>query len=341
MFFVAFHRVGLASWHSTLSLSPACHAMPCVTNEQNGRFKKMIKLYQLLFSMQHLFRVLSDIAATWFATYKQTTACPFPVSLAYARSAMTIPHYQSDMAAASQLAIPHIGPDVVFFGRGEPTILATIRSLPSDARVVLMTPILSLRQGLAKSDPFEPLGRAMGDHRPRIRHVPFHPTRGITESHVEFIKAASLVIVVASEPLETSTTNEPCPDLTGAPAYLPSQMQFANVVRSIVQSAVHGSTDEAVTPAVLITVGQDLMHTWESRCGALHDWSLVLNAASISPPAMRKAADVLFGAATADEVDASAGDRGSRGVERGMQALCVERSSREPSGSSSHSGSGG
>ena len=100
-------------------------------------------------------------------------------------------------------------------------MLEKIRNLPLDACVILMTPVLPLRQDAATSDPFELLGRALGDHRPRIRHVPFHPACGITESHVHLLRAASLVIVVVSEPLQTSTTNESGSDLTGAPAYLP------------------------------------------------------------------------------------------------------------------------
>ena len=245
------------------------------------------------------------------------------------------------MAASSQPLTPHHAVDAVSAGRGDPNILKKIRNLPRDARVVLMTPVLPLRRGTANSDPFEPLGRALNVHRPRIRHVPFHPTNGITESHVEFLRAASLVIVVVSEPLETSTANESRPDLTGAPAHLPSQMQFANVVRSIVSAAVDGSAHDSVTPVVLLTVGQHLMHDWESRCGALRDWLVVLNAASISPPLMRKAADVLFGATTADvAVPMARRDFASSDVERGMQTLRVGERLRETS-DSPNSGSGG
>ncbi len=50
------------------------------------------------------------------------------------------------------------------------------------------------------SDPFEPLGKALARHHPWVRHVPYMPRNGITNTHVVHIRLAAVVIFVISGP---------------------------------------------------------------------------------------------------------------------------------------------
>ena len=50
------------------------------------------------------------------------------------------------------------------------------------------------------TDPFEKLGRAFGNSRRRVRHVPYVPSVGFTDTHDVFLKDADAVIVVTCTP---------------------------------------------------------------------------------------------------------------------------------------------
>ncbi|KAG7403727.1 hypothetical protein Forpe1208_v016168 [Fusarium oxysporum f. sp. rapae] len=71
-------------------------------------------------------------------------------------------------------------------------------NLGGEDLVLLLTPAaVPLDQSLANtSDPFEPLGKALARTHPLIRHVPYTKERGITGTHVAFIKRARVVIFV-------------------------------------------------------------------------------------------------------------------------------------------------
>ncbi|TKA22690.1 hypothetical protein B0A50_07783 [Salinomyces thailandicus] len=65
------------------------------------------------------------------------------------------------------------------------------------------------------TDPFELLGKALALHHPRIRHVPYVPAAGFTETHQAFLEQADGVVVVTCEPASAEPTNA---ELTNAEA---------------------------------------------------------------------------------------------------------------------------
>lgn len=75
-------------------------------------------------------------------------------------------------------------------------------NLPPTSVLVLLAPTL-LSQAIptnpanaAASDPFEPLGRALSRSHPRIRHVPYTISGGLTSTHMTFLNLASAIVLV-------------------------------------------------------------------------------------------------------------------------------------------------
>ncbi|KAI4207368.1 MAG: hypothetical protein LQ346_000618 [Caloplaca aetnensis] len=62
--------------------------------------------------------------------------------------------------------------------------------------VVLLTPTVPRRKPDSPSDPFEPLGRALSRSFPRIRHVPYTLSAGLTEVYLPFLQRATAVVFV-------------------------------------------------------------------------------------------------------------------------------------------------
>lgn len=70
-------------------------------------------------------------------------------------------------------------------------------SLPSGSIVLLLTPTVPpINIQNVQSDPFEPLGRALSRSQPRIRHVPYTMSSGLSATHLEFLNRAEAVILV-------------------------------------------------------------------------------------------------------------------------------------------------
>lgn len=134
--------------------------------------------------------------------------------------------------------------------------------------VVLLTPVVpplpsSMIGGSMTSDPFEPLGRALGRRHPWIRHVPY-TARGITSTHVGFIKRAAAVVFVISGPPGQGQT---------------SQVELSEIARSVdkhkpyVIAACCGVQDLGLTEA---------------------DFPTVIQLSGYSPVELESAADLLF-----------------------------------------------
>lgn len=114
------------------------------------------------------------------------------------------------------------------------------------------------------SDPFEPLGRALAKYHPRVRHVPYIPRNGITETHVVHIRLAALVIFVISGP--------PCHGQ-------PSQVGLAEITKSLCEQKPH--------VVVCCCKMKDV--------GALDkSFSTVIEAPGFAPATMEAVADILF-----------------------------------------------
>lgn len=74
------------------------------------------------------------------------------------------------------------------------------KNLVDEDLVLLLTPaVVPLDRSLpSATDPFEPLGQALAQKYPWIRHVPYTKKYGVTGNHVAFVKMARTVIFVLS-----------------------------------------------------------------------------------------------------------------------------------------------
>lgn len=70
--------------------------------------------------------------------------------------------------------------------------------LSKDDLILLLTPVVEPpeSQPNAASDPFEPLGQALSETYPLVRHVPYTKNGGVTGAHVAFIKKADVIIFI-------------------------------------------------------------------------------------------------------------------------------------------------
>lgn len=81
-----------------------------------------------------------------------------------------------------------------------------LSSLSTTATVLLFTPVLipasveNISREKDTIDPFEAFGRALCLYHKRIRHVPYVPKTGYTETHAAFLSQADAIITVICEP---------------------------------------------------------------------------------------------------------------------------------------------
>ncbi|KAI7157857.1 hypothetical protein KC349_g5317 [Hortaea werneckii] len=135
--------------------------------------------------------------------------------------------------------------------------IAQLRDLPASAILMLFTPVMvppgfhtPAKNNLTKpseeissaptphappssklaTDPFESLGKAFAKHHRRIRHVPYVPAVGFTETHEAFLAQADAVILVSCggpeqqiPPIKVESTTKDTPA-----GILAKQAQFAH-----------------------------------------------------------------------------------------------------------------
>ncbi|KAK8179446.1 hypothetical protein BC567DRAFT_224318 [Phyllosticta citribraziliensis] len=75
----------------------------------------------------------------------------------------------------------------------DPACLSGIRNLLSLQNLWLFTPYLPFP---SKSDPFEPLGRALHAYHQEVRHTVYVPENGLTPTHLAFLQHAAAVVLV-------------------------------------------------------------------------------------------------------------------------------------------------
>lgn len=75
------------------------------------------------------------------------------------------------------------------------------RTILTDGKILtLLTLVVVPPSDTPRSkDPFEPLGQTLAKHS-KVRHVPYTKKRGITGTHVPFIRAADVVVFIVSGP---------------------------------------------------------------------------------------------------------------------------------------------
>ncbi|GME60926.1 uncharacterized protein LTHEOB_7153 [Neofusicoccum parvum] len=144
------------------------------------------------------------------------------------------------------------------FLRRDAATLATVRSLPRNANLVLFTPVVPppepdqpspAERGAvqeppgkggradadAPMDPFEPLGRALSRHHARVRHVPYVPGVGMTRTHQTFLEHAAavvLVVVCSGDRRSSGGPLEPASGSAFAVQHLEQQQQQSAPYRS-------------------------------------------------------------------------------------------------------------
>lgn len=156
--------------------------------------------------------------------------------------------------------------------------LASLRSLQPTSLLVLLTPVLAparIEKGIDKpfsTDPFEPFGRELSKVHQRLRHVPYVPKVGLTETHVAFIKHASAVVVVICEPTGESSES------------LCHQQALANAAIAA-RDVYRGG---AKVPYVLVRFEAGDMDETD------HDYENVVHAPSLTQQASQKATQLLF-----------------------------------------------
>lgn len=152
--------------------------------------------------------------------------------------------------------------------------LTSLRSLPPTSLVLLLTPVLApahaehINNESKTTDPFETFGREISKLHHRLRHVPYVPKIGMTDTHIAFIEQAAAVVVVICEPADSDKQS------------LGLQQDFADEV-----SARQDDDDE--TPFVLVRFDSTGSDTDD-------EYSNVLLAPALSRHASIKAAQLLF-----------------------------------------------
>ncbi|WPH00979.1 Hypothetical protein R9X50_00381300 [Acrodontium crateriforme] len=118
-----------------------------------------------------------------------------------------------------------------------------IQSLSPAETVVLFTPVVlpasTLKTGNDMMDPFEPLGRILGQCHKRIRHVPYVPSIGFTDIHSGFVKQAGAIFAVICQPATGHVDTS-----------LSEQAKFAESVATLLDSS--SDPDDKNTPLFLL-----------------------------------------------------------------------------------------
>ena len=149
-------------------------------------------------------------------------------------------------------------------------------NLPSNHIILLLTPTVppaSVPSGIAVSDPFETLGRALSQSHARIRHVPYTISGGFTSTHAVFISRATAIILV----LRNSSS-----------AFTEAQQEFIVAVRHVIRQRELIAGGGAIRKVVLGAGDprdlRDPWYGWWSAC--CFDYS---------PGSLAAAAEIIMG----------------------------------------------
>ncbi|KAF2182815.1 hypothetical protein K469DRAFT_585353 [Zopfia rhizophila CBS 207.26] len=164
------------------------------------------------------------------------------------------------------------------------TMLDRFRSLNPAEYIILFTPVVphppSTELDL-NMDPFEPLGRSLSRRHSRIRHVPYVPSKGMTQTHIDFLRAAGAVVVVVC------TTQNIAPQ--NAHGY-DEQTRFARDVSHRIQQ--DKSLASVPRLLVLITDGPNTQLHYDG----VEDFPAVITCSNYTLAALEDVTRVMFGA---------------------------------------------
>ncbi|KAF2194738.1 hypothetical protein K469DRAFT_546677 [Zopfia rhizophila CBS 207.26] len=164
------------------------------------------------------------------------------------------------------------------------TMLNRFRSLNPAEYIILFTPVvphpLSTELDL-NMDPFEPLGRSLSRRHSRIRHVPYVPSKGMTQTHIDFLRTAGAVVVVVCTTQNIATQNT---------HRYNEQTGFARDISHRVEQ------DESLASVplllVLITDGLNMQPHYDG----VHDFPALITHSNYTPTALEGVAREIFGA---------------------------------------------
>ncbi|KAI6798973.1 hypothetical protein KC332_g16840 [Hortaea werneckii] len=119
------------------------------------------------------------------------------------------------------------------------------------------TPTLNASSKIT-TDPFEVLGKAFSKHHRRIRHVPYVPAVGFTETHEAFLAQADAVVLVSCGPHEQHSPSIKVESTTkdDSDTLLAKQAQFAHDASLALAEIVGDRTDRNV-PMINFHFGDD------------------------------------------------------------------------------------
>lgn len=161
--------------------------------------------------------------------------------------------------------------------------LQKFRSLNQAEYIILFTPVVPHPAATELSldmDPFEPLGRSLSRRHSRIRHVPYVPSKGMTSTHVDFLRSAGSVVVVVC-----STEQLASQDQYG----YNDQTKFAKDVAQRIEQERLLTTVPLIL--LLITNGQ----AGQLRQDGVKEFPAVITCADYTPAALEDVARVMFG----------------------------------------------
>ncbi|KAI5367992.1 hypothetical protein Slin15195_G031260 [Septoria linicola] len=132
----------------------------------------------------------------------------------------------------------------------------SLATLASSGTIVLFTPVVAVKatnktSSSSNTDPFEILGRALSRYHKRIRHVPYHPKVGFTDTHDAFCSQADAVVVVMCEPAQDKA------------ASLDDQIEFAESANDALKESMGGRPLKH--PVALIQCGNFEGGWWPSN----------------------------------------------------------------------------
>lgn len=133
-------------------------------------------------------------------------------------------------------------------------------------------------------DPFEPFGRALAAHHKRIRHVPYVPIAGMTDTHLAFLKHAGAVAVVVCDVPNATHAKE---------SRFEHQRAFAQAALNEMKKKEEEEESgiKATCPVMLVLVTGRLQ--W--RVDAFDDFEAVFVSRSYAPTVLVQISDLMFG----------------------------------------------
>jgi len=138
------------------------------------------------------------------------------------------------------------------------------------------------------TDPFEMLGRAFSKFHRRIRHVPYVPRVGFTETHDLFLREADAVIVVTYMPEEPADTGASSPCST-ASVSITNQARFTEHAADALEDV------ERIVPMLNLHFGDDDDEQWDAGVATYkHIWI----GDRYDEDAVKNAVELVFGSRT-------------------------------------------